>query len=124
MPHYAFEDRTGDTYRWKGENVSTNEIGDIINNCNEVSMCNVYGVKVPATEGRAGMVALILSNNNGSHDLTELSRHIKNNMPGYARPLFLRVLDTMDVTNTLKLKKQQLKEEAFHPDKCPNTVNV
>ena len=122
MPHYAFEDRTGDTYRWKGENVSTNEIGDIINNCSDVTMCNVYGVKVPETEGRAGMAALVL--NVESPDMTEISYHIQRTIPGYARPLFLRLLDNMEVTNTLKLKKQRLKEEAFHPDKCSDRVYV
>jgi len=113
LPHYQFVDRVGDTFRWKGENVSTNEIGEILNQHEDVVMANVYGVEVPATNGRAGMAALILKNPN-VFNLESFSELVLEKIPVYARPLFLRVQTEMDTTGTFKLKKGELKAEAYH----------
>ncbi|MFL2505002.1 MAG: AMP-binding protein, partial [Candidatus Azotimanducaceae bacterium] len=55
QPHFQFIDRVGDTFRWKGENVSTNEVGEIISQTPGIEFANVYGVEIPGTEGKAGM---------------------------------------------------------------------
>ena len=60
-PHYQFVDRIGDTFRWRSENVSTNEVGEILNANEQVEIANVYGVDVPAAEGKAGMASLALN---------------------------------------------------------------
>ena len=122
LPHYQFVDRVGDTYRWKGENVSTNEIGEIINTANCVEYCNLFGVQLPGTDGRAGMAAIIPAG--GRLDLQELSRHILDKVPGYARPLFIRQIREMDTTGTFKMKKGDLREQAFHPDKVSEPLFV
>ena len=49
-----FVDRLGDTFRWKGENVSTSEVAAVVRRCPGVSDAVVYGVRVPGQEGRAG----------------------------------------------------------------------
>lgn len=122
LPHYQFVDRVGDTYRWKGENVSTNEIGEIINAAPSVEYCNVYGVQLPGTDGRAGMVAVIAKDNN--LDIKGVSQHIIDKVPSYARPLFIRQLTEMDTTGTFKMKKGELREQAYHPDKVSDALFV
>ncbi len=54
-----FRDRTGDTFRWKGENVSTTELEYIIAHVLDMSDVVVYGVQVPGTEP-ASCLALYL----------------------------------------------------------------
>lgn len=125
LPHYQFVDRVGDTYRWKGENVSTNEIGELLNSCDQIQYCNLYGVQIPGTDGRAGMAAIIPETADNP-DIDSISSHIDEYIASYARPLFLRILaaDDMDTTGTFKMKKGVLKEEAFHPDKVKDTLYV
>ena len=110
--HYQFVDRIGDTFRWKSENVSTNEVGEILNGYHDVNMSNVYGVKIPGCEGRAGMVAFSLENRE-HFNWDEFSVYVENNLPKYARPIFVRIIEEMDTTGTFKLKKNDLREQAF-----------
>ena len=44
---YYFVDRLGDTYRWKGENVSTTEVAAVLRGCAGVLEAVVYGISVP-----------------------------------------------------------------------------
>lgn len=124
MPHYQFVDRVGDTFRWKGENVSTNEVGEIINCHPQVYFSNIYGVQVPGTDGRAGMAALLLEQNVEELDLVSFSNHICSQLPPYARPLFLRVLPAMDTTGTFKMVKGELRKQSFDPEQVDDKVFV
>lgn len=124
--HYQFVDRVGDTFRWKSENVSTNEVGEIINQHEDIIFTNVYGVEVPGTDGRAGMAAVVLreSLTAADLDLASISAHICDNLPTYARPLFLRVLDDLPTTSTHKLQKNDLRDQAFHISKVREPLFV
>jgi len=113
--HYQFVDRVGDTFRWKSENVSTNEVAEILNTFDQVNMANVYGVKVPQNEGRAGMVAFNCSLNEFSWD--DFSNFVSEKLPSYAQPVFVRIIEELETTGTFKLKKNDLRDEAFHLDK-------
>jgi len=107
-----FVDRMGDTFRWKGENVSTFEVQEQIAGLPNAAEVNVYGVQVPHTEGRAGMVALAL---NGAFDAAQFKQHVDARLPSYARPLFVRLKDRIEITSTFKLKKNELRDEGFDP---------
>jgi fatty-acyl-CoA synthase len=109
---FYFIDRIGDTFRWKGENVSTTEVAGVIAACPGVADAAVYGVGVPGTEGRAGMAALVVA---ADFDLAELRRALVLRLPDYARPLFLRIVTAIELTGTFKLRKQELALEGYDP---------
>ncbi len=124
--HYQFVDRVGDTYRWKSENVSTNEVGEIINNHDAIVFTNIYGVEIPGTDGRAGMAAIVFKDGLQSEniDLESISAHIIGNLPAYARPIFIRVLDELPTTTTHKLQKNDLRDQAYHLEKVSHELLV
>jgi fatty-acyl-CoA synthase len=111
--YFYFVDRIGDTFRWKGENVSTMEVAEIIGSFPGVREANVYGVEVAGREGRAGMAAIACA---PGLDLAALHAYVAARLPDYARPLFLRVCETIEVTATFKQKKIGLAREGFDPD--------
>jgi solute carrier family 27 fatty acid transporter 6 len=110
-----FQDRIGDTFRWKGENVSTTELANIISSLEFIEDANVYGVKIPGSEGRAGMTALTLMTGQklGPKELKELYDHVCQELPTYARPLFVRLLDQAVITGTFKQQKVALADEGY-----------
>ncbi|XP_054664929.1 long-chain fatty acid transport protein 6-like isoform X1 [Grus americana] len=109
-----FWDRTGDTFRWKGENVATTEVSDVIVMLDFIQEVNVYGVSVPDHEGKAGMASLILKQNT-SLDLEQMYKQVVTYLPSYACPLFLRVQKKMEMTGTFKQQKLRLVDEGFNP---------
>jgi fatty-acyl-CoA synthase len=109
---YYFVDRIGDTFRWKGENVATSEVAAALTTFPGITEASVYGVSVPGTEGAAGMATLVAD---GTLDFAELRNHLTRRLPAYARPMFLRIKDRIDVTATFKHKKNELTREGFDP---------
>jgi fatty-acyl-CoA synthase len=112
--YYYFVDRIGDTFRWKGENVATAEVAELLNGAPGVSETAVYGVRVPGTEGRAGM-ALVVLQPGASFDPAAYYAFAARVLPPYARPLFVRLGAAMDVTGTLKHTKTRLQAEGYDP---------
>lgn len=110
--YFYFVDRVGDTFRWKGENVATSEVAAAFSDLPGVLEVTVYGVAVPGHEGRAGMAALVT---NADFAPDEIAAHIAPRLPGYARPLFLRLSGALEVTGTFKHRKQTLVQEGFDP---------
>ncbi len=118
---FYFVDRVGDTFRWKGENVSTTEIAGVIATCPGVADVAVYGVSVPGTEGRAGMAALVAGE---GFDLGELRRALLERLPDYARPLFIRIVTAIELTGTFKLRKQELALEGYDPARVRDALYI
>ncbi|XP_030620852.1 very long-chain acyl-CoA synthetase isoform X2 [Chanos chanos] len=109
-----FQDRIGDTFRWKGENVATTEVSDILIALDFIEEANVYGVKVPGHEGRIGMAAIKVMEGM-EFDSTATFEHVQSLLPVYARPRFIRIQNSLDITGTFKQMKVKLSEEGFNP---------
>ena len=109
---FYFVDRVGDTFRWKGENVATSEVAEVLMSVPGVSEATVYGVAVPGHDGRAGMAALVVD---AGFALPVLHRHLAARLPAYARPPFIRLQPAIAATETFKQRKAPLVGEGFDP---------
>lgn len=112
MFHAAFVDRLGDTFRWKGENVATTQVEAAISADPNVQECTVFGVEVPGTGGRAGMAAIKLREG-AEFDVRSLADAVYDGLPGYALPLFVRLVESLEHTSTFKSRKVELREQAY-----------
>jgi len=121
--YYYFVDRIGDTFRWKGENVATQEVADVLCGAPGVTEANVYGVEVPGEDGRAGMAALVLAGG-ARFDGAALHARAERHLPAYARPAFVRLVSEMDVTGTLKQRKLALAAEGYDPARVTDPLFV
>uniref|UniRef100_A0A4W2H2T9 long-chain-fatty-acid--CoA ligase n=1 Tax=Bos indicus x Bos taurus TaxID=30522 RepID=A0A4W2H2T9_BOBOX len=92
-----FRDRLGDTFRWKGENVSTREVEGVLSVVDFLQEVNVYGVPVPGCEGKVGMAAVQLVPGQ-AFDGQRLYQHVRTSLPGYAAPHFIRIQDALEIT--------------------------
>jgi fatty-acyl-CoA synthase len=110
--YFYFVDRTGDTFRWKGENVATSEVAEALSVFPGIKEANVYGVEVPGGDGKAGMAALVTD---ARFDLTALAAYLEKNLPFFARPIFLRFQQEIEVTSTFKQRKIELQKQGFDP---------
>ncbi|MGV0626395.1 long-chain-acyl-CoA synthetase FadD6 [Mycolicibacter minnesotensis] len=112
MGHAAFVDRLGDTFRWKGENVATTQVEAALSSDASVEECAVYGVQVPGTGGRAGMAAVKLRDG-ATFDGAGLAATLRDQLPSYAVPLFVRLVESMAHTTTFKSRKVELREQGY-----------
>jgi len=118
--YWYFVDRIGDTFRWKGENVSTTEVAEVVSTFPGVSEVNVYGIEVPGQpDGRACMAAMVFSDN---LDFQGLAKHCKDRLPSYALPLFIRREKAIEITSTFKHQKVHLRQQGCDPAKVKDPL--
>ena len=110
--YFYFVDRIGDTYRWKGENISTGEVADRLAEAPGVLEANVYGVAMPGQDGRAGMAALTVDD---AFDLAAFHAHVEASLPPYSQPLFIRLQRQIETTGTFKYRKVDLVTDGYDP---------
>ncbi|PHQ26921.1 long-chain-acyl-CoA synthetase [Marinobacter guineae] len=111
--HLQFVDRMGDTFRWKGENVSTTEVENIIDGSAMVEEAIVYGVEIPGTNGKAGMATLVPQSNGREFDVNSLFAYLQDNLPAYAIPVFVRVTHAIEKTGTFKYRKVDIQKAGY-----------
>ncbi len=117
--YFYFVDRIGDTFRWKGENVSTTEVAEAVSRYPGVDEANVYGIKIDRLDGRAGMVAITPG---PEFKLEGLRDFLVRELPNYARPLFLRLQPAIETTGTFKYRKVDLVRDGFDPAKVEHEL--
>lgn len=124
--HAQFVDRLGDTFRWKGENVSTTEVENMVSEYEKIAEAVVYGVEIPDTNGRAGMAAITLTDaaELNEEDCSAMVNLFKKSLPAYAVPVFLRIQKQVETTGTFKYQKNKLKEQAFDPKQTDDRLLV
>ncbi|KAF4668211.1 hypothetical protein FOL47_003134 [Perkinsus chesapeaki] len=131
---YYFVDRVGDTFRWKGENVSTLEVSNVVSQYPGIAEANVYGVKIPGEpDGRGCMVALRVGEVSASNDESSpaclhpfdekawvsFKKFLDQHLPKFSIPLFVRLLTSdEDHTSTFKQIKSRFVKEGCDPDAC------
>lgn len=110
--HAAFTDRLGDTFRWEGENVATTEVEAALSRDQAVEECTVFGVGVPGAGGRAGIAAIQLRDG-AEFDGKTLAASVYDHLPGYALPLFVRLVDSLEYTSTFKSRKVDPRKQGY-----------
>jgi len=119
-----FCDRTGDTYRWKGENVSTQEIENVSNKFPEVLESVAYGVEIPKTNGKAGMLSIKLNEHTNKLNGKGLYDFLQDQLPAYSVPIFVRIKDELEKTGTFKYLKAPLKKEGYNLNHVEDPIYV
>ena len=122
--HHKFVDRTGDTFRWKGENVATMEVENVVNSFSEVAESSVYGVKFGDGDGRIGMVSVVPETILEDFDYKGFGQVLLTSLPAYAVPRFLRLKNAFETTATFKIKKVALQDEGFDLQKIEDPLFV
>lgn len=121
--YYYFVDRIGDTFRWKSENVSTQEVATELADFQGAETINVYGVQVPNHEGRAGMAAIVMQRSE-AFDPKAFFQLTEARLPRYAAPQFVRVCEAADITTTFKLRKVDLQRQGYSPEMCQDPLYI
>jgi acyl-CoA synthetase (AMP-forming)/AMP-acid ligase II len=115
--YFYFVDRIGDTFRWKGENVSTMDVSEVISSLPGVVDANVLGVQVQGKDGRAGVVVLTTEEGTEANAdfRQQLATHCKKNLPPYSIPVFVRLCTEVNVTGTFKHQKVEYRNQGCDP---------
>jgi len=122
--HGQFVDRLGDTFRWKGENVSTVEVEEAVNRFHQVLASSVFGVQIPGTDGRAGMAVIMSDAGARDFDFPGLAALVQQALPSYAAPRFIRLRGNLETTTTLKITKTDLKKDGWDVDRVQDPLFV
>ena len=117
--YFYFVDRIGDTFRWKGENVSTSEVAECLAHVPGVEEVNVYGVPVGRLDGKAGMASLVVGE---GFEIDRLAEFVDRQLPAYARPVFVRLQPQIETTGTFKYRKMDLVADGFDPARVKDPI--
>ncbi|KAH8800379.1 putative bifunctional fatty acid transporter/acyl-CoA synthetase [Xylogone sp. PMI_703] len=115
-----FHDRIGDTFRWKGENVSAGEVRSYLCELPNVLDAIVYAVKLTGYDGQVGAAGITLRQHSPSTEaafVNSLFEALRSKgVPSYAVPRLLRITAEITVNHTFKHAKDALKKRSWDPE--------
>src|SRR5690606_21746394 len=76
-----------------------------------VEQAAVTGISVPGHEGQAGLAALVCRPRFDPDAFWNTAQQL----PSYAQPRFVRILESLSTTGTFKIKKSDLRREGIKP---------
>lgn len=111
--HFQFVRRLGDSFRWKGENVSCAEVEQALYSTGLFAEAVVYGIPLPNYDGTAGM-ASVVAKPDAEPDFGTAMRRLRESLAAHALPRFVRIQrEPHPVTSTLKIRKEQLIQQGL-----------
>jgi len=106
--HYI--DRIKDCIRRRGENISSFEVEQVLNNHPDVAESAVVGIRVAGAGGEEEVKALIVPRPGAAIDNAGLIDYCAQRMPRFAVPRFVEQVAVLEKTPTGKVRKQPLRD--------------
>lgn len=116
--YYYFVERLGDSFRFKGENVSVAQVERELSRIAGVRDALVTGVAVPGYDGRVGLAVLVCEPDFRLEQLQALSERL----PRAALPRFVRLVGELPRTSSLKLKRRAFAELGVDPERSDGAL--
>lgn len=118
--NYWFVDRLGDSFRFKGENVSSLAVEKVLSMSPGVDQVVVVGVRIPGIDGQPPLAVVSTRSEFqlGAFEASVLS------LPGHQRPRFLRLVSELPLTESQKVKKRDLARLGVDPDRVPGPLYI
>ena len=112
--HYF--DRIKDCIRRRGENISAFELEQVINAYDSVIESAAIGVKTEDSGGEDEVLVCIVKQKNTEIELKKLLDYCRGNLPRFAVPKFVRIVESIKKTGSGKLSKVKIREEGLTAD--------
>jgi carnitine-CoA ligase len=111
-----FMDRIKDCIRRRGENISSFEIEQVLNNHPAIAESAVVGIKVEGAGGEEEVKAMVILTPDQEIENVALLDYCAEHMPRFAVPRYIEWVDDLVKTATGKIQKQALRDDGVTKD--------
>ena len=120
---FVFVDRIKDCIRRRGENISSYEVEQAFLALEDIAEAAAYAVPAAGGEGMEDEVMVALETKAGTESTPEKwLEQAAPNLPRFAIPRYLRIVDALPKTPTGKIRKVQLRTEGVTADSFENIL--